>query len=737
MRSLAAYQKQWVSNILTKAEQRDADYEKLANWLLSQIMGSLYDPDHSMFDKIREGYETASDTIANDAMAKKKKIDKAGQKKIWKDYVAEVNTLLKEDIKAEESSEEDDFVMRNAVELKNILNLTEAELSILLFMGSRDDLDLDRANAGLLSTSGAKAGTDIFAIALGLPRKDVDEAFKPTSILIKGGLLWFSGADDDEFQGSSYSLVRRGANTHYSVNGRILAALNRPSAERDEMIEALIGKRLHTRLTLQDVSHIRSTMNNIVGFVAGGLNDTEGVGKIFCVYGPTGTGKTEGMALVGTILDIPVFSVGLSAIGEEGQMGEPDRRERFAQVRLADAIVKATSIRALLVADEADDMLTDIQKDKSGRSKDASKGHIADKMTSLSSVIAFVTNDPQVMNDAIVRRLTPFYEFPLPPRDRRQAIINRYASERQLGLDSKFEENLARDFPELSPGHIANIFRAVGYVAAHDGKLDAREKQDLVLSHFTQTRVAMNDGYNPVPDPTFNPSSFNPNLFNASTNVSKLMDRLKTRDRMHLLIIGPEGSGKRTIAHWFAHSRDLHVVPAPAEAILAQPERTDPLVDMMMRRAILDKSLLLFETNGSLGKVQNLSAHPLIKRLQEHKQPVIFTSTDGLLGWDVLRNFPYVLNLEHLEEKQIREAHKWFFGCEVDNRLLALPDNGTVFGYNSLTPSQFSVIRQRFNDGEKITTEKVYDEFVDYLEAASPQRGAGFHTNWREKRAES
>ena len=213
----------------------------------------------------------------------------------------------------------------------------------------------------------------------------------------------------------------------WSPSETVLRIVRAPTVNPESLHKALIGKRSKPQLSWHDFAHLGENRELAARLIGAALAKRE-KGISLLLYGVPGTGKTEFVRTLAAHLSACAVFVGESDENNE----EPSRATRIA----AFAILRAVTSRAgrtILVIDEADDIFSGIDEDNT-RARVGSKVFMNRLVEQTQAPTIWITNRPQSLGPAVLRRMTLAIRFPEPDRHVRRRILNRAASRRKLSL---------------------------------------------------------------------------------------------------------------------------------------------------------------------------------------------------------------------------------------------------------------------------------------------------------------
>lgn len=176
------------------------------------------------------------------------------------------------------------------------------------------------------------------------------------------------------------------------------------------------------------------------------------------LHGPSGTGKTLTVALLGKSLGRPVFRVDLSMVVSK-YIGETEKN-------LAGLFRQAERESWILFFDEADALFgkrTDV-KDSKDRFANQETSYLLQRIETFNGIVILATNFRDNLDAAFLRRFETFVAYKLPDREERTLFwTTMWPEELPPGAEIDLPATAAR-FP-LTGATIANILRAAAGMA--------------------------------------------------------------------------------------------------------------------------------------------------------------------------------------------------------------------------------------------------------------------------------
>jgi SpoVK/Ycf46/Vps4 family AAA+-type ATPase len=470
---------------------------------------------------------------------------------------------------------------------------------------------------------------------------------------------------------------RRGGD--FSASRAVLRIARQDTTNPQRLTRALMGRCSKAELAWEDFAHLGPERALAEHLLRAALARREqGIGIL--LHGGPGTGKTAFARTLAERLEVHAVFVGETDESD----AEPSRNDRIAAYALARALAGRTG-RTILVVDEADDVFTGVDKDDA-ESRRGSKVFMNRLVEKTEAPTIWITNNPERLGPAVMRRMTLAIRFPQPGRTVRRTILNRTLKRRKLRLPARDIERLVRI--ETAPAILDSAVRAA--------KLTHGGADDVEIAARSIVRVL--EGAEPPRLPEIEGLAFDPALCSADADLDVLTEQVaRSRDlALSFCFYGLPGTGKSAFARHLAERLGVDVIEKRASDLLSmwagetEKQIARAFEEAADRRAMLildEADSLLRDRAGARQSWEVTQVNEMLTWMERHPYPVACT-TNLMESLDpaTLRRFLFKVRFLPMTVSQAREAFRRTFGLEPPRSLDQL---------DPLTPGDFAVVARK------------------------------------------
>lgn len=355
-----------------------------------------------------------------------------------------------------------------------------------------------------------------------------------------------------------------------------------------------------------------------------------------------------------------------------------------ASTQLALAIAQAEASQAVLVIDEADDLMA-MELDEI----ELAHGH-AWPVTKLSSTQSILHDIISVSHAVVVLGVAAGREVPAPCR----SLITLKTTPQPPSYHSRLEEThlLAGELnAQLSPVQISSLARP-----------DVPTAQRRNMIYATMLTGSTDNALSMLPNqPSLAPEStdhFRLDLVNCDRDIGAMIERLKGRpaNRMRFMLHGITGTGKSTLGAYIARQLGYEPRVIPASEIEHKGVGdTEKAIGAMFRSASANKEAIILDEAESLLMDRSLSTwnydiqrtNSFLQWLSPHDQPFLVTTNHAdRIDPAIAKRLPLKFEIKPLRPDQIALAWRRTFHRGPPAGLADLKD---------LTPNDFLVAHEK------------------------------------------
>ncbi|WP_051789424.1 AAA family ATPase [Endozoicomonas montiporae] len=460
----------------------------------------------------------------------------------------------------------------NLQKLSLLIGLSQVETHLLEFAILLQHEPALESAVNLLENMGYNKLLLVLSLVLDLSEQEVRTALSPEGLLNRSGLLVV------ERSGSNY-LSGRMELLSYSFASQIVFSDGSP----ETLLRDVIHSGSSTTLTRDNFEHIKSNFHLLEQWInhAFAMN-RRGVNVL--LYGEPGTGKSELSRLMAELMEVPLLEVSSEDID-----GDPISGEKRLRALRASGVFFANK-PCILAFDEAEDVFDSGNGPFFGRSIAQSRKAWINRTLEENVIPTFwLTNSVESIDPAFIRRFDLVIELKVPPRAQRAKMI-------QLNSHGLLDESSAYRLAASEHLVPAIIHRAAGIACELQGQLGDEPPQDTFERLTSNTLKAQGHSVPGRYDPSVLPNHYDPELINASENLSVISDGLIRRQAGRLCIYGPSGTGKTAYARWLAEQLNKPLVICRASDLLGKyVGESEKNVAHAFKKAVDEDGVLLLD----------------------------------------------------------------------------------------------------------------------------------------------
>lgn len=510
---------------------------------------------------------------------------------------------------------------------------------------------------------------DACAVCIGLDVDVLVETLRPQGRLMSSGVLQRPGRTGSDLD------------DHYQLPDQLFNAISRNNGDLSDLLSSILGEPTTPTLDWEDFIHLGAVRERLATFTQRSNKDrTAGVNIL--LWGEPGTGKTEFCKTLAAHLGYCLYPIG--EVDDEG--GAPSRQERMNYYRLSQNLLRYRK-DTLLLFDEMDDLFegSSLARLLGGKGNPLSKVFMNRLLENNPVPALWLINNPAILDDAFVRRMSLVIEVKVPPPSQRERVWQRLLAKNQIELPPDDVKELAA--LNLSPALIDSAARYTHQVdgSVEDFRFAAQGILQLVRGRRPVTKASAD--------------RFLPELTCADIDLNRLTDRLhnSANRAFSLCIYGPPGTGKSAYLRYLAERLEMPVLIKRASDLLDKyVGGSEKQIAEAFQEAIDQEAFLIFDEADSLLSDRRQAVrsweisqvNEMLTWMEQH--PLPFACTTNLkerLDQASLRRFTFKCCFDYLRQEQIESAFEYFFGANLPG--------GKLPSIHSVTPGDFAVVRKK------------------------------------------
>jgi len=539
---------------------------------------------------------------------------------------------------------------------------------------------------------------EIISALTGFDRKTIVEKTSREGRLVQMGLLHPEGSTSGYLQNC------------FSIPPAVKRGLQSATLGKDDLHHHFLGKSSPSTLSWEDFEHIGGIRDQLASFIKKSVQKQER-GINILLWGDPGTGKTEFCKTLATYLEIELFSI--CEADEDGK--DPSREERLDALKLAQSLLREQNT-SMLLFDEMDDLLASDSERIFAPPRKLSKVFVNRIFEQNPIPTIWTLNDIDLLDEAILRRMSLAIEFRKPPRKNRERILTRILQKHDLELSKNEMSPLLN--AEVAP---AILDSAVRYAEISE---EGTEGLNFALKGLTQALGAKTEHHKPS-------EQYIPELVNSEIDLKELTGRLVKNGNKNfsLCLYGPSGTGKSEYARYLAESLDMEPqIVRTSDLKRPYVGESEMMIAKAFRTAREQGTFLIFDEADSLLSDRRQAVrsweisqvNEMLTWMENHPLPFVCTTNlKEQLDQASMRRFTFKCCFDYLTPEQTIIAFEHFFKLDIP------PVKSTSL--HCLTPGDFAVVRKKLeylniNDSKRII-EMLHQEIESKNEPAKPAIG--------------
>ena len=574
-------------------------------------------------------------------------------------------------------------LFKNMESFGNLIGMNTTEKTLLSFCIMLNIVHVLEKATDILGSISSPCIINIFSVVLKTPANKIRKALSSDALLYRTGLLRLSR------EGNGYFVYQ------VSVMGEISEVLL--DEDQPDMMKSLtrfFAPSKVANLKREDFSYVEKDFQLIYRYLKSTCK-TPKKGLNILIYGLPGTGKTEMVRTLATLLNMPLYEVAVD-IDTDNALDDEDQCSRMDSYRLCQQVLKRKT-KTLILFDEIEDaFIRDGERERFGirTNTDAKKGSFNHLLESNPLPTLWVSNVINHIDEAIIRRFDYVMELKIPPKSVRIKIIKKHTS--ALAVSEQWINKISIN-ESLAPALISRAVRVVSALNEND-QIKNEASMERILSNTLQAM-----GYDKnLSNPHKNVLTYCLEALNPDYNLTNLQTSLQQKPQGGFCLYGPSGTGKSEFAHQIAKVLDKPLLIKRASDLL------DPYIGMterhireMFEQAHEESALLLLDEADSFLRDRTLSreswevaqVNELLTQMEQFNG-LFFCTTNlmDVLDQAALRRFDLKIKFDYLKPEQTLLLFKQVLsdpqqtGTDLDPTLIH-----NIQGLQGVTPGDFAI----------------------------------------------
>jgi energy-coupling factor transporter ATP-binding protein EcfA2 len=475
----------------------------------------------------------------------------------------------------------------------------------------------------------------------------------------------------------------------------------------DDLLDALIGKACVTDLTIsENFPHLEDEAKKLANIIAK-AKEMGKQGINIAVYGPTGSGKSEFVKALASMMEKRLYAIGESD-SDNTQYSSEDKKiadKRMSSLLRAQAILKDDD-DALLLMDEFEDLVPN-KSDSSKQADPDSKILLNRVLEENFTVTIWACNDIGKFHESFRSRFFTSVFVGYQPTVVRKNIWGHHLDANGLSLSSNDVLSLARRY-EAPPRAIA--MACEGASLTGEKISDVHEQMEDKARILKGNRYAFEAGY-------LVPENYDTDFLTCSENLASIEKDILEASRSNAgglyMFKGPKGTGRSTFSYYLAEQMARLPVEEDMRELVLPTQFSSPAGNILraFANAADSKALLTIDNFDAMFSETTDSDREEMSEIfwsfmKDSKVPVILMSEDtSKIGEDFKTYVDGTLSFNEMDE----DHHKMLSGSMIGKDIPFKP--GVTIG--SFMKAVHSI---------RVVVEPVNDSTVEKRIAASAQK---------------